>query len=302
VLDLEVFRIGGAMTYIYISGGIGNQLFQVGFGHYLHFRYGITAKVRKLKLKSGLPHTNVSFFPEKYFCEHCRYEINSGNESWNELTNPWLNNSRMPKLRKRMDFRDQPFVNSSAVKFNGSNCMWLGYFQNYDFISPIENVFRSEILKVIEMKSGEEKEFDKLKEYEVIHIRQGDTKSPTNMKRVGVLDHTYYKRNLSQLSDYRHRLVVTDDVEGAREVLKGIKVDDIYGPDKLDAWESLSLMARSRRLIVANSTFSWWGGFLAIASGAEVVIPKPFFNSAELETNGAFKYPGFTETFSSFLE
>jgi mRNA-degrading endonuclease HigB of HigAB toxin-antitoxin module len=201
-----------------------------------------------------------------------------------------------------MDFRDQPFVNSSAVKFKSSNRIWLGYFQNRDFISPIESVFRREILDVIEMKSEAQQEFEKLKEYEVIHIRQGDTKSPTNMKRVGVLDNTYYKRNLSQISDYRHRLVVTDDVEGAKEVLKGIKVDDIYGPDKLDAWESLSLMARSRRVIAANSTFSWWGGFLAIASGAEVIIPKPFFKSAELETNGAFKYPGFIETFSSFLE
>ena len=137
---------------------------------------------------------------------------------------------------------------------------------------------------------------------EVIHIRQGDTTTSENKKRVGVLSDTFYKNILSRNSELSYRVVITDDVEGAKQVLHGISVDAIFGPRELDPWQSLYLMAHSKRLIMANSTFSWWGGFLALLKGAEVIIPEPFFNSPELDTRGALNYPGFATTKSHFVE
>ena len=290
------------MHRVYLSGGIGNQLFQTSFGHYLNWYLGEKVVLLKPNLKFGLPHTRLSFFPKNYVCTHCDFNIHEGNKYMNELLNPWNETKGIGKWRKFADYRRQPLLHPTEIDFSKRSKVFVGYFQNEAFIRPIEDVMRTEILSVLTNRLSVELRSRIPEGVEVIHVRQGDTKSPTNMRRVGILDRVFYRNVLGNVSDYRSRLVVTDDVEGARDVLDGVPVDYIYGPNDLDPWESLFLMAQAKRLVMANSTFSWWGGFLALKNDAEVVIPKPFFVSAELQSEGALKYPGFIEQTSSFMQ
>lgn len=290
------------MSTIYLSGGIGNQLFQVGFGHYLNLKLGEQIVLKKPKLRSGLPHTHLSFFEKNFNCMHCVYKIHQGNVYVNELINPW--NSRVKSLSRRstLDCRAKPFISPFEIKNPEKYDKFLGYFQNLAFIKPAESILLDEIHEVLSKRTDIESKIGLLENTEVIHVRQGDTNSINNKKRVGILSSTFYRRLIGKRKSFQRRLVVTDDIEGAREVLREIKVDHIYGTDELDPWETLSLMAKSKRLITANSTLSWWGGFLALANGAEVIIPKPFFINPELETDGVLKYPGFSEFKSEFVE
>lgn len=290
------------MAQVHLSGGIGNQLFQVGFAHYLNLIRGTQVSIRKPKLAFGLPHTHLSFFDGNFFCQHCTYTIDQGNRLWNELMNPWKQLNLANFLGRFEDFRNRPFLSPRELGVIQGNTGYLGYFQNIEFVLPIADVIQREITQVLEERVHESLMVDYRSNLEVIHVRQGDTKSLANRKRVGVLDHLYYQKLLERKSKRDWRVVVTDDVEGAQEILQGIEVDKIFGPSDLDPWETLWVMANSRRLVAANSTFSWWGGFLALENGAEVVIPKPFFVSSELDTKGALKYPGFKEAESSFIQ
>ncbi len=290
------------MHKVYLSGGIGNQLFQTSFAHYLNLYLGKKIALLKPNLRSGLPHTHLSFFPKNYVCEHCDFDIHEGNKHINQLLNPWNDNKGIGKWRKFADYRKQPFLYPKEVDLLKRGKVFVGYFQNEAFVRPIDNVMRTELLSVLSNRLSVELKSRIPEGAEVIHVRQGDTKSLANMRRVGILDKFFYRNVLGKVSDCRSRLVVTDDIEGARDVLNGVPVDHIYGPNDMDPWESLFLMAKAKRLVIANSTFSWWGGFLALKNDAEVVIPKPFFVGAELQTEGALKYPGFIEKSSSFMQ
>lgn len=78
---------------------------------------------------------------------------------------------------------------------------------------------------------------------EVIHIRQGDTMTPQNIKRVGLLSSKYYEQILEKKSNLL-RIVVTDDLVGARKTLCNLDIDLWFGPKDLNAVQAWTLMSR----------------------------------------------------------
>ena len=133
------------MSTIYLSGGIGNQLFQVGFGHYLNLKLGERIVLQKPKLRSGLPHTHLSFFEKEFSCIHCIHKIHQGNVYVNELRNPWNSKAKGLSLRSTLDYRTQPFISPFEMKDPKKYENFLGYFQNLAFIRPVEGILLDEI-------------------------------------------------------------------------------------------------------------------------------------------------------------
>lgn len=67
----------------------------------------------------------------------------------------------------------------------------------------------------------------------------------------------YYARSLEGLRETHTVVLFTDDEERARSI--GMPVDVIFrGSD----WESFQAMAACEALVMANSSFSWWAAFL----------------------------------------
>jgi hypothetical protein len=97
------------------------------------------------------------------------------------------------------------------------------------------------------------------------------------------------------------RIVVTDDLVGARKTLCNLDIDLWFGPQDLNAVQALTLMSRANRLVTANSTLSWWAGFLAVQDGNTVEIPDPFFKSSNLHAGDAFHFPEFKLRDSVFI-
>jgi len=60
-------------------------------------------------------------------------------------------------------------------------------------------------------------------------------------------------------------------------------------------------MSRSKYVIAANSTFSWWGGFLASEHAAKVFLPDPWFHNWPEEVGDAFYFPNCVRVKSDFI-
>jgi hypothetical protein len=113
-----------------------------------------------------------------------------------------------------------------------------------------------------------------------IHVRRGDYKNYA--AGFGLLTPNYYKPALGavleNLPDSQIWLFSDEpDLVICEFVPSGIIFDRVIEEDELSPAESLVLMSRLSGLVIANSTFSWWAGFLA--QKQIVAAPIPWFRS-----------------------
>jgi hypothetical protein len=281
---------------VILHGGLGNQLFQWAFAHKLALEIA-DVEFLFLEYENGLSHTKNSLLNIVSNCEHGKLSSKRiPSKKVLRIFNDPIHryNPRRYVTLQIEDFTKNPFEISE--RFRG-NKFYYGYFQNFQIPHDLENILFEELWSNLKFFKKNPLE-DMLKDTEIIHIRQGDTTTFSNMKKVGVLDFSYYD-NLPKTTG--KRFVITDDFKGAQKTLQGLKVDGIFGPDQVDAVSALRIMANSKRLFTANSTLSWWGAFLAQKNGAEVFIPEPFFRSTNPMPGNSFMYPEFNLLPASFM-
>lgn len=284
---------------IVLHGGLGNHLFQWAYGHQLGL-LGFEVQFVFFHKEYVLEHTKISlgnFLPS---CSHGKFvEVVLPRQRIARIfMDPAHGKYPLRKYPKHLqDTTVNPFLEfDTETAIKGRN--HLGYYQNWKSIQKIEGVLTSELWETLNARERTSLEMQ-LEGVEVIHIRQGDTTTVKNMRTVGVLSSDYYSQIPRKTSTTR--IVLTDDREGAKKVVSGAQVDAIYGPDDLDAYQALGVMARASSLYAANSTLSWWGGLLAQQKGAQVYIPEPFFRKFDPNPGLAFAFPGFELMESHFL-
>ena len=285
---------------VILHGGLGNQLFQWSYGHQLALK-GQEIEFSFYKRPYILEHTSTSlgdFLPN---CSH-------GTFASKDLPKSRVGRVFLDPIHKRNlfskvwaeieDTTENPFVYSCPTPGRKAG-IHFGYFQASKSVIEVEEILLKELWSTLEGRIRTPLEIE-LSGAEIIHIRQGDTLTMSNMKKVGVLSSDYYSQ--IPLQSVRPRIVLTDDIEGAMKVLPSVRIDDIFGPSELDVYQTIGVMARAHSLYTANSTLSWWGGFLARSRGAEVHIPNPFFREFHPEPKLSFAYPNFQLMNSHFME
>ena len=111
-----------------------------------------------------------------------------------------------------------------------------------------------------------------------VHVRRGDYKV---VDEFGLLGPAYYEPAIERLRDQGHAgpiWLFSDEPDIARSALGRYadQAEAIASPDG-PATEMLA-MSYAAAVIIANSSFSWWGAWTA-AKGTHVVAPDPWFTS-----------------------
>lgn len=108
-----------------------------------------------------------------------------------------------------------------------------------------------------------------------IHIRRGDLR---NYKETfGLLSSEFYSPLISKEDN---NLVLSDSIDEAKKMFTDKKKCNFVDPRDDEVWKALVLMSTSARLIMSNSTLSWWGGFFAAnMNQATVYMPRPFYRN-----------------------
>lgn len=280
-----------------ISGRLGNQLFQWAYAHQLadQFKVQIHPFVDKLHFSSS---EDSIYSLQGMRCVHIANEktFDLGGQIFRILdkissVNPKISNYLsyksgilrqsdayiMPELRFKPWLVSGFYISAEPAKLYGDH-LW-GILKKI-----IEPVF---IFQKITLNLPDK--------YQAIHVRRGDFQ--TMQKTFGLLDENWYERNL----DFNLPIVLaTDDLIGAQEIINKIKPDIVLDPAVVSPIETLAILANSKKLILANSTFSWWAGFCVSRTGGQVIFPKPFYLS-EPWKNESMILPNFIERPSSFI-
>jgi len=148
------------------------------------------------------------------------------------------------------------------------NYYFEGYWQSHKYYLNI----RSEIIKAFE--------FPNLNEYNEhlaseisssnsvgIHVRRGDYLNHKDFK--GICDLVYYQSAINDLMSksekYRFYIFSNDIqwcIENLQPFLNGNPVVYVTENRGSDSYWDMYLMSKCHNLIIANSSFSWWGAFL----------------------------------------
>ena len=121
-----------------------------------------------------------------------------------------------------------------------------------------------------------------------LHVRRGDYMRPEQQKIQGLATRGYYQRSLS----YLRRVgldgpvyLATDSPDVVREEFKGMgEFLPIDPPPDSHPFEVVLLLSRADGLVIANSSFSWWAGYIGERPGRVVIAPRPWFTQKNIDT------------------
>jgi hypothetical protein len=279
-------------TGVILQGGLGNQLFQWSFGHYLA-SLGYEIDLLFLEQDYEVEHANIPLGKFVRECEHINYRQVRITECRIlrvifDPSHPKYIFSRFPRIL--LDTRSMPNGTLDFETLRQRKYL-VGGFQNWWQVKENESILRQEIFSSLIKVELSELE-TRLENRVVIHVRRGDAVQVKYLNTVGVLSRKYYEKLCEGLTS--RPIILTDDVAATQKLFFGLEFDEIYGPDDLNTYQALRVMSKAKTLYTANSTLSWWGGFLAISNGANVYTPKPFFRNPDMFSDEALEFPEFS--------
>ena len=119
-----------------------------------------------------------------------------------------------------------------------------------------------------------------------LHIRRGDFLINSGNHYNQSLD--YYEKALSKFDSKRQVVIFSDDPQWCVEQ-KLFESDRFIVSSGNDPYIDLYLMTQCSDFIIANSTFSWWGAWLA--NKGKVIAPKKWFGPNNSHLNTKDLYP-----------
>jgi hypothetical protein len=282
-----------------LMGGLGNQLFQYAAGRRLA---ADTGRPLKLDLTAYESDTRRSYSLAPFnTCQEVatREEIRRVKPSLEEAVSGWwparlLRNRRYAKtwIRERTPYVYDAGLMRAARETPDVHLE--GYWANELYFTPIEPVIRREFTLTPE-PDGENLTAARAIASTTsvcLHVRRGDyATDPATRQFHGLAPLSYYERAVARLTETvtdAHFFIFSDDPAWVKEHLRLTRpatcvTHNGAGKD----YEDLRLMASCRHHIIANSSFSWWGAWLARSPGQIVIAPAKWLNAPGIDTSRA---------------
>jgi hypothetical protein len=150
------------------------------------------------------------------------------------------------------------------------NVDFLGYFQTHKYFENIQDEIRKDFTFSDHIVESCEGIIDN-PECVSVHIRRGDYVNLQDHHPLQTVD--YYEKALHYFP-HTPMIVFSDDPEWCKEQ-SIFQSDDVLISEGNSTGIDLYLMTKCNYHIIANSSFSWWGAFLA--NSRQVVAPKNWF-------------------------
>jgi hypothetical protein len=274
---------------VQISGGLGNQMFQYAAGRALALRLNAELKL------------DLSWFADMQGCTQRRYMLDAfklpaaiadreeclrliwAEESyWSRLKRFCL---RRPRVHADSFVAEPHFAYWPGFESIASDACLAGYWQNEQYFKAVEERIRQDFT-FPPLPAHCEEIAERLRQDPAsvaVHVRRGDyCRDPHTNTVHGLCDQEYYRAALALLADHAGAqlslFLFSDEPDWLRDNFdtQGIPATIADFPEHVDApWHDMHLMTLCRYHIIANSSFSWWGAWLARRDS--VFAPRRWF-------------------------
>ena len=293
-------------TFVYLTGGLGNQLFQLASG--LANSRGRLEIITYL----GTPRLSKSTNPDLLSFELPSGVIIAQNRKKDILskkitslllrlsTKSEVNNPTIfikvcvvffaelllsLKTGSKLKISVSEGLGYSKLGKASRNNLLIGYFQSYRWASESEVLASMKKMKLA-IESSEVNLYKNLATIEkplAVHVRLGDYK---NEPTIGILPKVYYEKAINELlgkDEYGSIWIFSDELELAKNVIPETNslpirlIPTVNGSSAA----TLEVMRLCKGYVIANSTFGWWGAFLSYSREPAVIAPKPWFKGMQ---------------------
>ena len=258
-------------------GGLGNQLFQLAAGIEISASTGKPVKFSSqfLELAGTSATTKRSLGIGDLLLDSEISEQSSPKAAIKYVSRKYRTGSK--------DVIELDPSEDATLRVNGKTSYVQGYFQNWHIVDRT--------WKSLEKRIGSSKVFAPLLmspaiDRTAIHMRYGDYKSNANARAFHGLTHPEYfingLKHLEKNGASKSVLLLSDEPELALHELKefGLPKDfRVELGNSENQIQDLTAISSSSSVIASNSSFSWWGSWVAMQrSGASIVLPRPWFS------------------------
>lgn len=258
------------MIYIVLRAQLGNQLFQIFNGISLSLKYNLDYKILINKDNNTIFGNNITYFND--FLIELYNKIEISDEKIIENNN---------KLYNEKNFH------YNEIKLKDSDIYINGFFQSYKYFINHNN----EIYKMLNIENKKQHIKAKYSNYFnkktiAIHFRIGDYYYLQNYHPI--LSVNYYANALNKINNLINNNIEKYNIlyfcqkcdnEIVKKYLDNFKnLNLIKVDDNIVNYEQMLLISNCDNIIIANSTFSWFGAYFSNADN--IIYPKKWFGSA----------------------
>lgn len=173
-----------------------------------------------------------------------------------------------------------------------------GYFQSWKYLESVGSLLDDQLWSLTNPTpwfQRQKLELQNKPPWVGVHLRLGNYQSLPTM---GVAADIYYRRSLRLLKDLGHELrlvVFTDSPEliRHREIFDEDMELEIFDSSSAgSSLETILLMSLAHHLVIGNSTFSWWAGWLGRHNAMRrIIYPRPWLDLKSWDDRD-LPYPG----------
>ena len=193
-----------------------------------------------------------------------------------EIHDPFVMGSlgRLGVVQGVLEVNERMFTyDEELVEMCPDNTSLSGYFQTEKYFKHIKEDVKKDFTFHKEISNPCKEMMEDVGEAISLHVRRTDyTTNPNHT----TLDLSYYQEALNRMPQGVPVIIFSDDTEWCKK-------QDIFSSDRFMVSESgnqhvdLCLMTLCKYHINANSSFSWWGSWLA--DSERVIAPKKWFGA-----------------------
>ncbi len=253
-----------------ISGGLGNQMFQYAIAKAIAIKNNNTFKLdisayESYKLHNGY-RLNI-FSIEESLATKKEIIYLAG------YTNRFLSKLKFPRKSTYYKEKERTVYDNNVFSF--FDIYLDGYWQNENYFLPIRDSLVQDFLPKEEISVTANNYLNQIQSLVSvsIHVRRGDY---LNNPQIGILDINYYKKAVNYLFKELKEVkffIFSDDILWCKENF-GFIDNKIFVENTETELDDLMLMRSCKHNILANSSFSWWAGWLNENSNKLVIAPK----------------------------
>lgn len=285
------------MIVLKVTGGLGNQMFQVAFAKkianetkeeiYLDTSVYKKYKIRNYALSNLKVSTQLKTLSESNISHIGLLRLRFSQKQYRLIQRiirdlhirEKIGGKLYALLAKRgFYYNFDPYYYSSPRLSNKDICIY-GYFQSEKYFLPYKKEIMEDMKVKITPTEDEKKVIDELSSCDSVGVsmRLGD--DYVNSSFLNVCDEDYYYRAMDYVYKKNKNVVFyifSDDIKRAKDNFSfRYPVKYIEG---FRDYESLRLLYSCKHFVISNSSFSWWGAYLSENKEKIIVAPKKWNN------------------------